>query len=120
MSETNDSKVYIAGDFAGSVPAAYRIVAVLRRAPLDARDAAIVRCVAESATSPSFRELMEAGGMRSIHTVAYRIGNYMYKDKSLKAEGWLRSDGPGRARALTLGPRFGGLDRDGWPMERVG
>ena len=104
-----------------------RVVAVLRRATdLDAKDAAIVRAVAQawgdSKVTPSYMELCGVTGFPSTNTIHYRI---VRRETSLVREGWLTKDksigGRGRSRVRTLrpGPKFKGLDQDGWPLESI-
>ena len=106
-----------------------RVLAVLRRADLDAKDRAIIKAVAEAwgagKASPSYRELLECTGLRSTNTIYWRINGgqygYDYRSGGLVGQGWLSVDeqGAGLARTLRPGPRFAGLDADGWPLERV-
>lgn len=98
--------------------------AVLRRAKLSVRDAAIVREVARSWSAgrcPSYAELMERLHISSLSVLSYRLGISWTvgaeRGTGLIQRGWLAHEGQTR-RTLRPGPRFAGLDH-GWPLERI-
>lgn len=103
-----------------------RVIAVLRRGDLDTKDRAIVKAVAEAwgkgHVAPNQRDLVKASGL-SVSTVNWRIRGFKVAGirrhgGGLIERGWLLGE-DFLYRTLRPGPRFAGLDSDGWPMERV-
>ena len=98
-----------------------RVVVVLRRAVMDDRDAAIVYAVWRGART--LRGIMAATGIPSTSSVSGRLtANHHYGDRwqarpALCESGWLC--GLEASGTIRPGPRFQGIDSDGWPLECV-
>lgn len=104
-----------------------RAYAILRRGDLDERDRLICMAVWSAWVNyeppPNARELRDLSGLKSTHSVAYRVnGNggprhpFTRKGGGLIAQGWLTKH-PG-CRTLVPGWRLVGMDH-GWPLERA-
>ena len=84
---------------------------------MDARDAQIIAAVARGwseGRNLTYRELLPISGLRSLSAIWIRI----WKFNGLVRQGWLRGDDL-LVRTLRPGPRFAGLDVDGWPLEVI-